>query len=166
MPFKSFTWSLYRSKAMWRLMAESPAWSAGKMHMFSTEFGWGHCRSGRTSWKILHLCLHLSSPRFHLGESCHHAMSACFSLKYIDVGWYLQNLPIFFTSHFAPGAGTPSHQDLAHSTEQLGAFPPQLASMEKRKGEPLKPGLYPPPLVPTSSSSSHFQSSLLNLLIF
>lgn len=70
----------------------------------------------------------------------------------------------FVTSHFAPGTGTPSHQDLAHSTEQLGALPPHLASMEKRKGEPPKPGLYPPLLVPPSSSSSHFQSSLPNLL--
>lgn len=90
MPFKSFTWSLYRSKAMWRLTAESPAWSAAKTHVFSTELGWGTLQIWKDIWKILHPCLHLSSPRFHLGESCRHAMSACFSLKYIDVGSYLQ----------------------------------------------------------------------------
>ena len=35
MPFKSVTWSLYRSKAMWRLMAESPAWNAVKTMFFN-----------------------------------------------------------------------------------------------------------------------------------
>ena len=111
MPFKSFTWSLYRSKAMWRLMAESPAWNAVKTHVFSTELGWGTLQI----WKdILKDPPPLSPPIFTQISSWGIVPSCHVSLFFLEI---YRLLPIFLTSHFAPGAGTPFHPDLAHSIE-------------------------------------------------
>ena len=60
-----------------------------------------------------------------------------------------------FTSHSALEVGTPD-QGLAYSTEQPGASPLHLALRGKRKGEPPKPGMYPPQLVVLFSSSFRF----------
>ena len=56
-------------------------------------------------------------------------------------GSYLQKgiANFMFVPLISVGVGTPSDQGLAHSTEELGASPLHLASMEKRKVEPLKP---------------------------
>ena len=167
MPFKSFTWSLYRSKAMWRLMAESLAWKAAKTHVFSTELGCGTLQI----WKdILKDPPPLSPPIFTqisssgIIPSCH--VNLLFLESYTSTGsYYRRPLLILytFTSHSGLGVGTPSDQGLAHSTKLLGASPLHLASREKRKGEPPKPGLYPPQLVLLFSSSFRFQLSLLSL---
>ena len=92
MLFKSFTWSLYQSKAMWRLMAESPAWNAVKT-MFFNWIGMGDVTDleGHLERSFTFVSTYLQ-PDFILGN---HAMSACFSLKYIDVGYYcLYFLPL------------------------------------------------------------------------